>query len=287
MKQLNLSKSDIDNQWLLSIAKQIGRNETTIAEAAKNAVFNKNTNTYTIKISHNTLSQILREQNLINYEIGRKGKTTDEEIAEEIAEEILTINQELQCGITKMWCYCNKQNVFGRKIPRHLIEKVYHNYIIDRSKEPKQKNPKPRCRYNAKEVNTIWHADIHYLFCNGERKYLYALIDDNSRFIVHYAIVDDKSCATIANEFQKACHYSKWGPPLVYWSDNGGENIGPEIRVIFNRHKIQLIRTLPANPQSNGKIERWWQGVEARIKGAQSWEEVAARIKQFKVYKCI
>ena len=279
MKQNHVTAADIDQNWLQDIAQKIKRNQTSIAKEAKNAHFHVNGNVLTISISHHSLASILKIHNLIEYSAGRKGKIV--EISEEIINEIFSLYSELQCGITKMYAYCNKENVFGYHIPKNIIENIYSNYIHPEKTTKTEKAEKKRCRYNAKESNAIWHADIHYLVCNGERKYLYAIIDDFSRFIIYYSIVNDKCCKTIAEELKKAIHQSIWGSPLVYWSDNGGENIGPEILRVFQQNQIEHVRTLPANPQSNGKIERWWQGVEKRIKDTDDWDDVNNKIKQF------
>ena len=43
------------------------------------------------------------------------------------------------------------------------------------------------------KVNDVWHADIHFLDLKGEKRYLFSIINDVSRFIVHYAIIPRKS----------------------------------------------------------------------------------------------
>ena len=70
-------------------------------------------------------------------------------------------------------------------------------------------------------------------------------------------------------------------PPICYWSDNGGENVGAITQNVLRNFNINHIKTLPGNPQSNGKIERWWQRVDSRTKNLQSWEEMAYEIDKF------
>ena len=41
------------------------------------------------------------------------------------------------------------------------------------------------------------------------------------------------------------------------------------------------IKTMPYNPQQNGKIERWWPELEKRLSNSLSWEDLYDRVDDF------
>lgn len=67
--------------------------------------------------------------------------------------------------------------------------------------------------------------------------------------------------------------------PLVFWSDNGKENIAQSVHDFLSQNEIDHIRIVPGNPQSNGKIERFWPTIDNCLKGATTWEDVYERIR--------
>ncbi len=275
MRQFGVKRENIDKEWLKSIHDQIIQGKITIKEASKNVHFIQDA-PLVIEIHPNMLSKILEDNGMKIYARGRKGKTPY--IDEELTMKVLEIYEDLQIGITKMFEYINKENIMGEHISKPKIEHIYNEFI----REPqcsKVKKGKTIVRYVADKSNAIWHGDIHYLNLNGETKYIYAIIDDYSRFICCAEILESKSCEKVAECLVSACcNYTK---PLIYWSDNGGENLGKEIKKVYKQWDICHIRTKPYNPAANGKIERWWQGVEKRIKRCQTWQEIDVAIKKF------
>ena len=164
------------------------------------------------------------------------------------------------------------------KVTRYEIEQVYKLYIRQQN-SPKEKKVIPRCRYQIDKVNGAWHGDIHYLIFNGEQKYLFALMDDRSRFIVGHKIIDDKTAKSIKEVFHQAV--KKYASPLIYWADNGKENTAILMKNFLLKNQIHLVTIVPGNPQSNGKIERFWVEVDKRIKDCKSWEEIEEKIDKF------
>ena len=128
----------------------------------------------------------------------------------------------------------------------------------------KNKNPKIRFRYEASSVNAIWHGDIHYIIFNYEIKYLFALIDDKSRFITGWGMFEHKTCFNCIQVFNKAIE--NYGRPLCYFSDNGKENVGSPMKAFLHHFEIRHITTIPGNPEANGKIEKFWLPLEKRFR---------------------
>ena len=208
-------------------------------------------------------------------EAGRKGKKCNPE------EEIITLIQQTHdyigdIGISKLWALVNKQRIERgeSEVSHYLVEKIVKELYPEQVPN-KPKHVQTRCRYLVQHPNSIWHGDIHIINLQGAIKYLYACIDDNSRFITCAKLLDDKSSQSVAQAFEEACYC--YGQPLVYWSDNGGENIGKEMQTTLEKYRVFHVRTKPGNPQSNGKIERWWQNLH--LDHCHTWEEIMHQIQ--------
>ena len=120
-------------------------------------------------------------------------------------------------------------------------------------------------RYVARYVNQAWHTDLHYLEKlpeeNNEQKYLIGFIDDRSRKIIHYQILDQKTSLLAMGALLVA--FLLESPPKTMIMDNGTEFRGPFEDLLRNLN-VELKKTLPYTPQQNGKIERWWETIERK-----------------------
>ena len=100
----------IFHPWLIFIATEIKQGKTTISAACQRCIFTDNGQYYIRKVHRNQLSKALKKANLINYSVGRKGKELY--VDPEMINEILDLYCELKCGITAMWEYVNKEQVW-------------------------------------------------------------------------------------------------------------------------------------------------------------------------------
>ena len=99
------------------------------------------------------------------------------------------------------------------------VRKTFQKYKLYKYKLHQQKE-KPRCRYEAKYINQIWHADIHYfqIPCMDHMMYLYRIIDDRSRFIIHYDLLSEKTAKTCVEVLKEAIQ--RYRPPYMMWTEN-------------------------------------------------------------------
>ena len=264
----------VDLEWLHNIADEIHKGKTTLKDAA-NHVHLKNANGETIiqSFTAKTLSNHFKNNGIEMFSVGRKGFTRTDSTFEK---NVLDNYSVLKCGVTKMWSFMQNEGV---SCSRKDVERVYDAKIRERSvKEDKKQIP--RCRYECVHVNVIWHGDIHYITLFGEVKYLFALMDDKSRFIVGYGLSDTKTSSFLISVFSDAIDFYDVSP-YYYWSDNGRENTSKEMAKYLSDIGTIPIRTKPYNPQQNGKIERWWSELEKRIGDSQTWEEVYEKIDEF------
>ena len=264
----------VDKEWLKNVANEIIDGRITLKDSAKQ-VHLKNTNGQTIiqSFTTKTLSNHFKANGIEVFKVGRKGFSKTNSIIEK---QVIDNYSSLNCGVTKMWCFLQNEGV---SCSRKDVEKVYDAKIREK-KVKEEKKQIPRCRYECVHVNVIWHGDIHYINLLGEVKFLFALMDDKSRFIVGYGLSETKTSSFIISVFRNAVDIHDVSP-LFYWSDNGRENTSKEMMSYLSSIGAKPIRTKPYNPQQNGKIERWWQELEKRIADSKTWDEISSKIDDF------
>lgn len=103
-----------------------------------------------------------------------------------------------------------------------------------------------------------WHVDIAYLNLGGTFYYLCSVLDGYSRYIVHWSLRPSMKEADVEVVLQAALEkYPEARPRVV--SDNGPQFIAKEFKEFVRFSGMTHVRTSPYYPQSNGKMERWYQ----------------------------
>ena len=103
-----------------------------------------------------------------------------------------------------------------------------------------------------------WHLDISYINFKGTFVYLVCLIDGFSRYIVHFELRTSVEALDIEILMERArSKYPGESPVLI--TDNGPQFIAKELKVYLKEVGITHRRTRFFYPQSNGKIERFYQ----------------------------
>ncbi len=153
---------------------------------------------------------------------------------------------------------------FGKKgfsVTHNKINQIIKLEGLTKPKMGKQEKPK-YVRYEAENINDQWHID--WSIDPLSKKYLLAIIDDKSRFIVFAGLFDSASAENSALGLQKAI--DKYGAPKELVSDNGShfKNVHTKkvpcepMKLIEEKYAIKHIFIRAYHPQSNGKIERWF-----------------------------
>lgn len=96
---------------------------------------------------------------------------------------------------------------------------------------------------------------------DSDEKYLLCFIDDCSRKILFSATSNNKDQLFVINSLLKCIHHCR-SKPFILTTDNGGEFCGDLMKFTLKLLEINHWRTKPYTPQQNGKIERWWRGLE-------------------------
>lgn len=180
-------------------------------------------------------------------------------------------------------------NRHGIKIPHNRIHKILRNYKLASNDISKQRRRK-WIKYERKHSMSLWHTDWYQIkdVDNDDEKrwkckckWLIAYLDDASRFVVGHGIFDE---ATTENAISvlDGC-IDRYGKPLELLTDHGSQfyaNSG-EIKAAtistFQQYlvsrKINHILGRVHHPQTNGKIERFYETFQSKISYFESIEQ--------------
>ena len=137
-------------------------------------------------------------------------------------------------------------------------------------------------RYEREHPNSLWHTDWHEIKDpRWKGKWLTAYEDDASRFITGFGVHE-----TLTSEYSVAALESaikEHGKPASILSDHGTtfysmeserrEKGMTEFEKCPLRHKIRFILGRVNHPQTNGKIEKFFDIFETKIKWFSSIPE--------------
>ena len=273
IKNKTMAQRDVNREWLRQARKDVLEGKTTLKEVAQEVLFDT-VDGYqeTHPVSLRQLRRYFADNNMRVYEVGRRDYKKDS--MQEILQKVSESKEKDKVGITKVWMLFKND---GENYSRYQIESAFKQLS---KTEEKETTSKVRCRYLVENVNGVWHGDIHYLIKPFMTKYIFTLMDDRSRYIVGYGIFDAKTAKNVKNVFQNVIT-TNGVKPLAFWSDNGLENVAKEMKDYLSENNIYQILTLPGNPQSNGKIERFWREMDKHIDGLGSWTQVERGIENF------
>jgi transposase InsO family protein len=137
--------------------------------------------------------------------------------------------------------------------------------------EPRKRPRSSYLRFAAEMPNECWQSDFtHYPLADGTDTEILAWLDDHSRYLLRITAHRRVSGAAVVAEFRAAA--AEHGIPASTLTDNGlvfttrfaggrgGRNgFEAELRRLGVRQK----NSKPNHPQTQGKIERFWQTLKA------------------------
>lgn len=151
----------------------------------------------------------------------------------------------------------------GIRVPRHKI----HNYLVETARSvpnPKKQRKRKRCRYERKHSFSLVHGDWH----RTTEDHPHAIVwqDDSSRLLLAGGEFSGRSGEQSIETFREAeavaMSYSSTIREVN--TDRGSEfhSNHPDSRSKFQEYLEEVgIRHVPSrksNPQTNGKLERFW-----------------------------
>jgi putative transposase len=124
--------------------------------------------------------------------------------------------------------------------------------------------------FEAEHTNSLWHLDFHegsrsVLTAQGQwaKPYCLCVMDDRSRLACHIQWYLDQTTEHLVHGFSQAL--MRRALPRALMTDNGSAMVAEEFRNGLHELGIMHQPTLPYTPWVNGKQERLWGTLEARL----------------------
>ena len=118
-------------------------------------------------------------------------------------------------------------------------------------------------------INQMWQTDFTYLKVQGWGWfYLSTIMDDYSRFIIHYELCNTMKTPDVQRSIEQALRKTglpKGRRPKVL-SDNGSCYISDDIKKFMKSKGIKQVHGAPNHPQTQGKIERYHRSMKNVVK---------------------
>lgn len=189
-------------------------------------------------------------------------------------------SRELACKLTdEQQVFISESSVYRILKARGLITTPAH-VLMSASDEFKDKTA---------FVHQMWQTDFTYFKIIGWGwYYLSTVLDDYSRFIVHWELCDSMKAQDVQNTVESAIKaaklISKQRPKLL--SDNGACYISSDIKAYLKTQGITSIHGRPLHPQTQGKIERYHRSMKNVVKLEHYYypEQLKQAIGQFVEY---
>ncbi len=147
--------------------------------------------------------------------------------------------------------------------------------------ELRKRTRKKWIRYERDYSNSLWHTDWHEIKdSRWKGKQLIAYEDDASRFIVGYGVFDNATSENSVSVLDESVR--KHSRPASILTDNGSPfttnpnaigNAPTSFEHCLMKHKIRHVLSRVHHPQTNGKIEKFFDIFENKVKFFNSVEE--------------
>lgn len=156
------------------------------------------------------------------------------------------------------------------KVSPDHIDQLFRAQGCSRGSVPRPPGP----RYERSRPNELWHIDIKgpfFIHLGGRylKTWIVGLIDDHSRFVIGLRILSEQRAQPILHWLDEC--FELCGRPLELMSDNGLPFVFwmPGILTLFGKRlrdlRIRHLRTQISSPWTNGKIEAFWEILQAEV----------------------
>ena len=192
--------------------------------------------------------------------------------------------REVLCAYNR-WraCACYLEEILsgrGVDISHRRIHRVLREEGLALN-EPRKQRRRKWIRYEREHSNSLWHTDWHKI--KDERwkdQWLVCYEDDASRFVTGYGVYPTLTSPFSIEVLDRAV--KKYGRPKSILSDHGStfyavESVArekglTEFEKYLLRNKIKFITGRVDHPQTNGKIEKFFDIFEKKVKFFSSVE---------------
>jgi transposase InsO family protein len=199
----------------------------------------------------------------------RKDKGLDREIPECVKEKIDELLNKCKDLKTSNIIRFLEQD-FEKEMPSKST--IYRYVKVKRPMYTDETKGQERLAFEAPYAGNLWQTDIMYgpyIYCyvDGRLKkcqtYLIAIIDDNSRVIVHGEFFHSQRVEDYASTLKSAI--LKRGIPETLYCDNGKVFLSSQIKRIATKLGIIIRHTKVRDAAAKGKIERFFRTVRDKF----------------------
>lgn len=138
--------------------------------------------------------------------------------------------------------------------------------------------PKKSIRYEFPKVNDVWCMDFKEIRSNGNKYYLFKIIDDKSRYDILSFVVEHATTEVAINLVDAAINVTG-KKPLAIKTDRG-----TQFKVCFDEYLTKIgvehFKSYPYYAKFNGKIERVFLDVEKNVCENMSRNEEKSEIAE-------
>lgn len=165
--------------------------------------------------------------------------------------------------------------VIERDYGKHINHNRIHRILLDlgyaKKKDKKDIRKKEWIRYERRHSLTAVHIDWYY----DSKQWAFGVEDDASRKILSLIECSSPTTERSIEGMEEALNY---GPIKQCISDHGSQflsNVGGDSRFVefLEEHRIKQILCRIKHPQSNGKIEKWFDIYRVHRNAFKSKEE--------------
>jgi transposase InsO family protein len=208
--------------------------------------------------------------------------TEERNMVAELALEHPTLScRELSCKISdEVQVFISESSVYRILKERGLITTPAY-VLMQAAPEFKQK---------TRFVHEMWQTDFTYFKIFGWGwYYLITILDDYSRFIIHWELCRNMGSDDVKKAIDAALHAAalKAGqkPPRLL-SDNGPCFVSADLKAFLKTKDMSHTHGRPLHPQTQGKIERYHRSMKNNVKLTNYYcpDELNASIESFVTY---
>ena len=203
--------------------------------------------------------------------------------APDVSQEERTVIKQAYDRFRMCACYLEPVILFhyGIRINHKRIHRVLREEGIAMT-EPRKWKRRKWIRYEREHSDSLWHTDWHEVKDPRWRgQWLIAYEDDSSRFITGYGVYPTLTSPFSVEVLDRAI--KEHGKPKLVISDHGGtfyaveaedrEKGLTEFERYLLRARVRFIVGRVNHPQSNGKIEKFFDVFEKKVKFFSSIDE--------------
>jgi RNA-directed DNA polymerase len=159
----------------------------------------------------------------------------------------------------------------GFTVSEATVYRVVRRHGLNRTVELVGFPAGPEYRVKTTRINQQWQSDASYFFVVGWGwYYLISVLDDYSRLILAWALKPDMTAGSISAVVEQAVAWTGMkGVPVAdrtrLLTDNGSGYVARAFEEYLRMLEIRHLRCSPHHPQTNGKLERFHQTLQARL----------------------